>query len=322
MTRVGHIAGVAVILAVSSLQLALAASTVAARQPTAHDGLPTWSRQGDLAYSHRRGIGVESIMVLDRTGVARRLLELSANDCCIQDALEYSPDGRTLALVANFRLFLIDVATGRVRLAGPADQFDWAPNSRSLVVVPFYEGGSPLRIVRRSDGRIVRKLRPGDSPRWSPDGRLIAYAAPSTPGSELNDVYMIRAGGGRPRRLLRSGAPVAWSRNSRRLAFSRYIGAPPGTWVVSARGGTPRRIGQAGPAVWSPSGRHVALDTGGRIQIVTSRGLFVRRIAGASPEWSPDGRAVAFSSVAACSYPGIWRADLPRRRSVRLTGSC
>jgi WD40-like Beta Propeller Repeat len=307
-------------LAVALLTLGLPLSATAAQQPRMYDRLPTWSRTGDLAYAHAQR-GAEWVMVRDRSGATRRLVENPEPFCCM-DALKYSPDGRTLALTANFRLYLVDLETAKVRRAGPVDEFDWAPHSRSLVVKPFYEPLKQLRIVSRADGRILRRLARGRSPRWSPNGRMIAYGASSGP-DELSAVYVISAGGGKPRRLAPVGMPSAWSPDSRHVLFSRFVGGPPGSWLVAARGGVPRRIGLAGGGTWSPTGRHVALwGPHDRIEIVTSAGRLVRRVAGLGPDWSPDGRAIAYWSVRPCDYMGIWRADLSSRKPVRLTGTC
>jgi Tol biopolymer transport system component len=310
----------AILLAAALLTLGLSRSATAAKQPSMYDRLPTWSRTGDLAYAHAQR-GAEWVMVRDRSGVTRKLVENPEPFCCM-DALEYSPDGRTLALTANFALYLVDVVTATVRRVGPADEFDWAPHSRSLVVTPSYKPLKRLRIVRRSDGRILRRLPAGSSPRWSPNGRMIAYGAPSA-SDELYGVHVVSAGGGKPRRLARVGMPSAWSPDSRHVLFSRFVGGTSGSWLISPRGGVPRRIGTAGRASWSPTGKHVALwDTDSRIEIVTPAGRLVRRLVGMGPDWSPDGRAVAYWTVTPCDYMGIWRADLPSRKRVRLTGSC
>jgi hypothetical protein len=308
------------VLAVALFALGLPLSATAAQQPSMYDRLPTWSRNGELAYAHAQR-GAEWVMVRDRSGVTRRLVENPEPFCCM-DELRYSPDGRTLALIANSTLYLVDAATAKVRRAGPVDEFDWAPHSRSLVVNPFFEPLKQLRIVRRADGRIVRRLARGRSPRWSPNGRMIAYGASSGP-DELSDVYVISAGDGKPRLLARAGVPSAWSPDSRQLLFSRFVGGPPGSWLIAARGGVPRRIGVAGGGTWSPTGRHVALSgPHDRIEIVTTAGRLVRRVAGLGPSWSPDGRAIAYWSVRPCDYMGIWRADLSAQRPVRLTGKC
>jgi Tol biopolymer transport system component len=242
------------------------------------------------------------------------------------DALGYSPDGRTLALIVNFRLFLIDVASGRVRRVGPADQFDWAPHSRSLVVKPVFEPLQQMRIVRRSDLRTVRWLPRGSSPQWSPNGRLIAYAGitPATSRTELYGLFVISAGGGKPRLLQHVGHSTGWSPDSRQVLFARWDGVTPSLWRIPARGGSPRRISRtAGEAEWSPTARHIAFWGSGPIEIATPAGKPVRRVTGTQPSWSRDGLTIAFSSSGrSCSYRGIWRYSLGARQPVRLTGSC
>jgi hypothetical protein len=90
---VTRLAVLTAIVAAALLTLALAVSTTAARQPTMYDGLPAWSRHGDLAYAHAQR-RAEWIMVRDRNGASRRLLENPESFRCMH-ALDYSPDGRT-----------------------------------------------------------------------------------------------------------------------------------------------------------------------------------------------------------------------------------
>ena len=63
-------------------------------------------------------------------------------------------------------------------------------------------------------------------------------------------------------------------------------------------------VGESGP-VWSPSGRSLTFEQGGRLSIMRADGTGLRRLAqltssDGEPTWSPDGRRLAFVGRRAC----------------------
>jgi hypothetical protein len=170
-------------------------------------------------------------------------------------------------------------------------------------------------------------------PRWSPDGRDIAFTDAATSrvaivaadgncmwcllGTPLTTIrgagpafaaddgrltLATRRGlwevsmGGSPARRLVTGpvADAAWSAGSR-VALVRA------GWVwVSGPGasvGHPglRRLARGTSPAWSPDGSEIALARGGRVWIVRVRGGRARRLVrGGDPAWSPDGHSLAF----------------------------
>lgn len=92
-----------------------------------------------------------------------------------------SPDGRTLAVVAEGTLLLIEVSGGRVAEVGPAagtgalmgECPTWEPDSSHLLYSRRTPSGSEVRRVRR-DGAGDARLTEGGSPSVSPDGRVVA----------------------------------------------------------------------------------------------------------------------------------------------------
>jgi hypothetical protein len=108
----------------------------------------------------------------------------------------------------------------------------------------------PLQVYAR-EANGWRKSAPiagsegGVGPRWSPDGRTIAFILP---GASVA-LATIAASGGTPHVLVRAGEPAGtpapqqalWSRDSRTIVFTAVDAEGFGAiWSVPAEGGAPR----------------------------------------------------------------------------------
>jgi Tol biopolymer transport system component/DNA-binding winged helix-turn-helix (wHTH) protein len=74
-------------------------------------------------------------------------------------------------------------------------------------------------------------------PRWSPDGRHIAFQ--SYNGEQI-DIYVVDVNGGRPRRLTSGAANESvptWSRDGKMIYFSSKLGGLEQLWKIPAEGG-------------------------------------------------------------------------------------
>ena len=136
----------------------------------------------------------------------------------------FSPNGDMVLVAEKGTLTLLDATTGepigpdngRVPLATKATHPDWSPDgsyvavalsgdvanqevkTASIARIPYFEGtwGEPeILVASTSDNNYF--------PRWSPDGRFIAYvnAATASKGAASAELRMIRADGGAPIRL-------------------------------------------------------------------------------------------------------------------------
>jgi len=145
------------------------------------------------------------------------------------------------------------------------------------------DGSNPVRLTSMRGPVVV-------GPRWSPDGRRIAFFATTGPaGSYLT--YMMDAEGGRPSRLTRSDGELealpAWSRTHRSI------------YLTSGRSGSLQ--------IWK-----MPLDGGEPVQL-TRRG-------GAEALESPDGRIVYYTNVAEIG-PGLWSVPVEGGEEERVLES-
>lgn len=154
---------------------------------------------------------------------------------------------------------------------------------------------------------------PGDrAPRWSPDGRWLAYLSVPNDRPEQAHVRLAPLDGGVPRRLGDLPGPVghlAWSPDSRRIVVVCQVGVPDRETSSPRERNAPRLVRGLAARLdgvgWHEGRRHlfvIDVDDGSAIQL--TRGEFDH----ADPSFSPDGATILFVS------------DRHRRRDDRLHG--
>ena len=227
------------------------------------DREPRWAPDGgQLAFtSDRIEKGKHQLFVIDvAAGEARRVVETPTK--VSQPA--WSPDGRSIAFIATEpptdaekkrkddhddadvadaapkfdRLYVSDVAASTFRQVtdGPHHvwEYDWSPDGSRFVLLtaprPTDDGwfDSELSIVSAGGGEPQRLVRTGKQfavPRWSPDGRHVAFISCtwSDPGLVGGDVLVADVASGAVRNLT-EGRPLSaswleWKKDGSGLVF-------------------------------------------------------------------------------------------------------
>ena len=161
-----------------------------------------------------------------------------------------------------------------------------------------------------ADGTGLRKLNPGEnresSPRWSPDGRRLAYVARGEQGSEIFVRWMSTGQTARLTQLDQTPRGLRWSPDGKWLAFSMLVKDEPpelvkppkkpqgAEWAEPPKVITRVRHEADGEGYLEPGYHHlfVVPAEGGSPRQVTS-GSYHHRDA---PSWTPDGKALVFSA--------------------------
>jgi TolB protein len=201
--------------------------------------------------------------------------------------------------------------------------FSWSPDGELIAFASTLGTRWEIYVVGL-DGKGLRDLAPGEDPRWSPDGRHIAFI-------RNDDVYVMGPGGSNVRRLIRTEGhefDPEWSPDSREIIFSGEGSGAYDLYVVRVDGSGYRMLAHdAWNALFSPDGQRIVFmrEPGDVPEIWTmaANGRNQKRLvaqAATEPSWSPDGRRVVFvDERPGQSYPRIAVIGADGRGAQTLT---
>ena len=255
----------------------------------------------------------------------------------------FSPDGRYIAFTRSGTLIVMPSLGGAERDLGMALGPDFSPDGKTIAVASRESPTAPVGIflVTVETGQHKRLTSaPAASadlqPRFSPDGSTIAFARSYT--AQSVDLDTVPVSGGDVKTVAgdnRAIGGLAWMPDGGEIVYStRRLGRPQELWRVTASGGTPQPVSEAGenayyPAVSRTDKRlafvHTTYDENiWQIDLAAGKALGSPRKLIAStwqdnaPQYSPDGKKIAFASDRSGSFE-IWVADADGTGTVQLT---
>jgi Tol biopolymer transport system component/DNA-binding winged helix-turn-helix (wHTH) protein len=222
---------------------------------------------------------------------------------------------------------------------------DWSPKGNQLAVVDKDSGDGSFRIdlISPATGARQRLTKPpqgsiGDTgPQFSPDGRFIAFRR--TTSSSVNELFIVPVlPGAEARRITSDNAFIsghAWAPDGRDIVMASTRNGSKGLWRVSVATGAVKPMPGVGEQAYflalSRQKNRLAystwsVDTNIWRATVAPKGdestepveVIASTLEDLSPQYSPDGRRIAFRSNRSGSDE-IWVADADGRNPVRLT---
>ncbi len=194
-----------------------------------------------------------------------------------------APDGKKIAFVVRGEVFAASATDGgdaaRVTFT-PAEesQIVWSGDSRRVVYVSDRDGPTHLFVydfATNSEAQLTRESASDDTPRFSPDGKMVAF---QRGGEEIRvldldskkEHSIARAHLERP--PLSSDRPFVWSPDSKWIAYMP-VGEKlfKNVFVAPVTGGDTRQVsfvanGGSNTISWSPDGLFLLFDTGQRTE--------------------------------------------------------
>src|SRR6266545_1050669 len=197
--------------------------------------------------------------------------------------LALSPDGKKVAFSLRGEIFAASAKDGgdaaRVTMTpAPESQIAWSPDSRRIVYSS--ERAGPAHLVTydfttEKESVLTTGILADYAPRFSPDGKSIAFVRAGTELSVLDvDSKQVRTlAKGIIADPLQVGRPIAWSPDGRWLAFfSAGARGFTNVAVVPSAGGDLKPVSflantNATGLAWSPDGTFILFDTSQRTEV-------------------------------------------------------
>jgi len=204
--------------------------------------------------------------------------------------------------------------------------------SRDGVWVAYNDGTDGTMWRSKVDGtqklQLVSPPLQAYLPRWSPDGKQIAFFG--HPPGEPWQIYVVPAVGGSPELIYRSGANLAdpsWSPDGKSLAFGENSLNNQGSavYVVDLKTRNASKLpgsdGLFSPR-WSPNGRYLAAIPLDSLKLMlfdltTQKWTELAKIFVAYPTWSRNGRYLYFDGILD-NQEGYFRLQISDRKVERI----
>jgi Tol biopolymer transport system component len=239
--------------------------------------------------------------------------------------------GWTVGNVYSIRIVKFDGSAARVVATPPFDslygQLAWSPDGKRLAAVAILKDrGKQLALITVAEGSITPLLSDGleftSLGGFSADGRFLTFsAAPSgaAPSDSNRDVFTIAVDGSVKMPIVEGPFPdrsPTWTPDGRAIVFVSDRSGSESLWAIAVRDGKPtgdpleirRDIGEIGNLGFSRDGTlfygvwindndiHLASIDPATLSVTSPPRRLTDRSVGlnSTPQWSPDGHAIAF----------------------------
>ena len=144
-------------------------------KPDEQDVDPVFSPDGkEILFSSTRG-GTTGVWRMSADGA-------NAQRVCDGDQAEWWPEGKSIVLRRNERIWTRRLASGQEKRISPDDWPHcsgpaWGPDGKTIAFACRWEAGNALFVVPAEGGepQKVYDKRPACEPHWSPDGKRLVY---------------------------------------------------------------------------------------------------------------------------------------------------
>jgi Tol biopolymer transport system component/DNA-binding winged helix-turn-helix (wHTH) protein len=270
----------------------------------------------------------------------------------------WSPDGRYIAFLrqtsATSGVFVVPALGGPERKLADAfpyrpvingNTLSYSPDGKSLVLPDKHTQAEPFSVfsltIETGDKVKITSPPPGAFgdlyPAFSPDQKLLAFVRSESIASA--DIYLMPANGGEPKQLTFDHSSIrglSWTSDGREIVFaSRRQGSTYNLWKVSATGGQAEQLMTSERDAFSPTISreqsrlaYTQSLTDGNIWRVAMPGIrgsnepYVKLVSStqedSSPNYSPDGKQIAFASRRSGSFE-IWICGADGSNARQLT---
>lgn len=289
---------------------------------------------------------VGSLITADVEGGAERILAQSKRPTVFLRSAAWSPDGQTIACVAqtaagNQEIVAVDVKNGAVLSVpsspvwGVVHQIAWKPDGSGLLAIAVEEDGSgfisqiwSISYPLGTTSRITDDANDYQSLSLTADGKTIVAVR----AEQEAHIWVASAdANASPPRQITDGFEkfdgifgINWTQNGR-IIYEAAPSGKPEVWQIDPDGRNSEQIAdESGSTVASPDGRYLVFQSGdkkgtGLFRLDWKNGEKIRLTAGTDidPAFSPDGSWLVFTRYA--DDVALWRVLSSGGEAVRLT---
>jgi Tol biopolymer transport system component len=233
------------------------------------------------------------------------------NNSVADFGISWSPDGTRIAFAStrdgNAEIYVMQADGTRPQRLTHRPESDiapvWSPDGTRIAFEQRLSRAVSIIYVMAADGSNLTRLADGIRPVWSPNGTQLIFSDSIQSDAEI---HLINADGSDERYLVNGNRP-SWSPDGTRILFDYNAQV----YTINVNGTDLTALADGIEPIWSPDGTQIALvsstHTSRALAIMDADGTNLRDLAAgeaSAPQWSADGRMIAFRRNAAIGIGG------------------